>query len=238
MGSATRNIVTASGPKQNRKYSIIIPAAGQGTRMKKYGPKPLIKVNQSSNIFDRQFKIIDSVFRWREVILVGGFQYDKIERTIPSKVKLIENKDYEDTNVIHSIKLGLEKCTTNNIIIIYGDLIFNKYALNVPYNMDSLVIISDTMKDEEIGCTIDKGHIEQMFYGINNKWAQILFLQEKELNLMWEFVYTQNNQNCYGFEAVNYIIGRGGKFLAVKPKKAKVIDIDTSIDLKRMKEII
>jgi choline kinase len=237
MGIATRNIIASSGPRQNRKYSIVIPAAGIGNRMKKYGAKPLIKVG-SSNIIDRQYKIIDSVFRWHEIVLVTGFQHDRIERTVPSKIKLVHNNDYEETNVVHSIKLGIEECTTNNIIIIYGDLIFNKFAINIAYNMDSLAVIADSMKDEEVGCNIDNGRIEQMFYGIKNKWAQIAFLRGMELDLMKEFVQKEENSNCYGFEAINYIIGHGGKILAVKPNKAKVIDIDSSIDLKRMKEVI
>lgn len=238
MGSATRNIISASGPRQNRKYSIIIPAAGSGTRMKKYGAKPLIKINDVDTIINRQFQLIDKTFRWYEIILVTGFQHTKIENYVPSKIKTLYNEDYNNTNVIHSINIGLTACSTENVIIIYGDLIFNKFAINVPFNDESMAVISDTMKPEEIGCNIDNGYIEQMFYGINKKWAQITFLQGLELKLMKEFTREENNWSKYGFEAINYIISLGGKIRAAEPKQAKVIDIDTSLDLKRIPEIL
>ena len=238
MGNATRNIIAASGPRQNRKYSIVIPAAGIGSRMKKYGPKPLIKINNSNNLIDRQFKIIDSVFRWYEIILITGFQHNKIIKHVPSKIKTIYNNDYESTNVIHSINIGLNNCSTDNVIILYGDLVFNKFAINLPFNLESMAVISNTMKSEEIGCNITNGYVEQMFYGINNKWAQILFLQNKELELMKDFASQENNATKYGFEAVNHIISKGGKFKAIQPKQAKIIDIDTSLDLKRISTIL
>lgn len=238
MGIATRNVVAASGPRQNRKYSIVIPAAGAGTRMKKYGAKPLIKVSETNNIIDRQFRIINDIFRWYEIILVTGFQHTKVERYVPSKIKTFENKDYQDTNVIHSIGIGLNQCTTDNVIILYGDLIFNKFALNVPFDQESAAIIANTMKQEEIGCNIDNGYVEQMFYGIEQKWAQILFLQGQELNIMRDYTRNKNNSSKYGFEAVNHIIHNDGIIKGIQPKRAKVIDIDTSLDLKRISTVL
>lgn len=238
MGNAVRNIACCSHPRQNRKYSIVIPAAGLGTRMKKYGPKSLINVNDKDNIISRQLKIIDEVFRWYEIILVTGFQHEKVENVVPSKIKTIYNNNYENTNVIQSINLGLQECSTENVVILYGDLIFNKPSLNVPFDHESAVVIIDSMKSEEIGCNIDNQYIEQMFYSIGNKWGQITFLQGQELQLMKEFAANQDNYQCFGFEAINYIIAQGGKIRSFHPNNAKAIDIDTSLDLKKIKDVI
>ena len=215
MGSATRNVIDCKLPKQNRKYSIIIPAAGSGVRMKKYGPKSLIRVNNKENIFERQCRIIDKVFRWYEIILVTGFQYEKVEKNVSPKITIVQNTDFDTTNVIRSIGLGLDHCTTNNVIILYGDLVFNEPVINVAFDNESTAIISDTMKKEEVGCSIDNEYIEQVFYGLDNKWAQILF-----------------------FEAINYIVEKGGKIKTIIPKNAKIIDIDTSLDIKRIKDVV
>lgn len=238
MGIATRNFVTSNSPRQNRKYSIVIPAAGSGHRMKKYGAKSLIKVNGADSIIDRQLKLIYETFRWCEIILITGFQHDKIERTVPSKIKLVHNDYYEDTNVLHSISIGLDKCTTEHVIILYGDLVFNKHAINVPFDQESAVVIADTMKKEEIGCNIDQNYLQQMFYGIQNKWAQITFLKGRELEIFTEFAKNENNHMKYGFEAINNIIENKGSIRTIKPKKAKVIDIDSSLDLKEIGNII
>jgi choline kinase len=238
MGYATRNIIAASRPRQNRKYSIVIPAAGLSTRMKKYGPKSLTQITPRETILDRQIRIIESVFRWYEIILVAGFEHDKLVNTVPSKVKTVYNKHYDTTNVVYSLNLGLNECTTDNVIILYGDLIFNKPTISVPFDQESAAVIANSMKSEEIGCNINNGYIEQMFYGIPNKWAQILFLCGKELKLMQNFVSIDSNAECYGFEAVNYILRNNGKIRAYQPLKAKALDIDTSLDLKRIPLII
>lgn len=238
MGLATRNIVSSNKPRQNRKYSIIVPAAGAGHRMKKYGPKPLIKIDQSTTIFDRQCKIFYDTFRWCEIILVAGFEYDKIQRSIGPKIKLINNKDYDDTNVIHSIGLGIRQCSTENIIIAYGDLVFNQSCIEVAFDQESCAVICNTMKDEEVGCNIDNGYIQQMFYGITNKWAQIIFLRGEELVKFSKYATDDMNYNKYGFEGINHVIETGGKIRSLQPKKAKVIDIDSPLDLKEINKII
>ena len=94
------------------------------------------------------------------------------------------------------------------------------------------------MKQEEVGCNIDNGYIEQMFYGIDKKWAQILFLQGRELDIMKEYAGNPKNSDKYGFEAINHIINCDGKIKGIQPKQAKVIDIDTSLDLKRISTVL
>ena len=38
--------------KKSQKYSIIIPSAGMGKRMRSYGPKSLIKITPEKNIVE------------------------------------------------------------------------------------------------------------------------------------------------------------------------------------------
>ena len=232
MGNAIRNVAASSRPKQNRKYSIIIPAAGLSSRMKKYGPQSLIKINNNT-LLDRQIKTIDKVFRWYEIILVGGFEFDKLTRHVPSKVKLIENKEYLETTIIHSINLGLNQCQTENILIMYGDLIFNNIAITAPFDNESIAIISNDMKTSDVGCTINNNYIQQMFYGIDNKWGQIVFITKQELSIMKTFCSNHSNHTKYGFESINYIIESGGKIKSHHAKKSIIFDIDTSLDLKK-----
>ena len=39
------------------------------------------------------------------------------------------------------------------------------------------------MADEEVGCNISDGFVEQLLPDIPNKWAQIMFLMDKELDI-------------------------------------------------------
>lgn len=232
MGITKRNITNCK--IKEKKYSILIPAANISNRMKKYGPKPLIKIFDKT-ILDLQIKILDKIIKNYEIIIVGGFEYDKIKILNSSKIFTVENKDYEETNVVYSMGLGLKYCNTDNVIIIYGDLIFNEFAINT-IREESSIIISNTMKDSDIGCIIHNQMLVQMFYGIENKWSQIAYFREKELEIIKNYCSNYNNYKCFGFEAINYCIENEGKIKALLPHKAYVKDIDSAIDIKTIKK--
>ena len=171
--------------KKSQKYSIIIPSAGMGKRMRSYGPKSLIKITPEKNIVENQIEIINDNFTNHEIILVCGFEADKLMNNTPKNLIKIENENYENTNVVRSIGLGLRAATSENVLVIYGDLVFNEETIkNLKPQCSSLIIDnSSTMKDDEVGCNISNNYVEQMLPDIENKWAQIAFLIGDELEM-------------------------------------------------------
>jgi len=232
MPKATRNITYIHSPN-TYKYSIIIPAAGQGTRMISYGAKSLIKLTPDLTVIQNQLNIIAQKFRYYEIIMVVGFQAYRVMRDTPNDIIKIENERYEETNVCRSIGMGLRAATTNRVLIMYGDLVFNAATLDVKFNKGSSLIIdsSDTMTPNGVGCTIIDGLVENVLYELPNKWAQISFFVDKELEMLKQIVWNPDNERLYGFEAINQIITWGGKFRAVLPSGIRVNDIDSSKDI-------
>ncbi len=221
-----------SRPSRREKYSIIIPAAGLGRRMKTYGPKSLISINDDETIISRQIQNIKECFRRHEIILVGGYQIEKLQKTVKDEVKLVYNKDYVDTNVAASIKIGLDHVTTNRVIVIYGDLIFNSNCLNLPFHKESALVVCDSMKKEEVGCVIENSIVQNVFYQLPNKWAQISFFTGAELQLLKNILKNDRTNVWFGFELINSIINAGGQFNSLIPEDGNIVDIDSSIDLK------
>ena len=127
--SRSRNTSNIYGKKTER-YSILIPAAGMGYRMRSYGPKPLIRLDASQNIIERQLEIIQAAFTNCEIILVAGFESEKLMKNTPEYLIKIENENYERNNVVRSVGMGLRAATTDKILIIYGDLVFNEQAIS------------------------------------------------------------------------------------------------------------
>lgn len=232
--NAIRNVTTTK--KQKRRYTVIIPAAGAGTRMKSYGPKCLLKVGGES-ILERQIKMIRHAFKNPEIIVVGGFEALKIKKQLPDTVTFVENKHFEHTNVVYSISLGMTKATTRNIIVVYGDLVFNAEALSFPLQNSSSLILSDTMHKDEVGCTVNDNRIENMMYDLYPKWSQIMFLTGLELDLFMARVTERSCSRMLGFEIINKIIVDGGVFNAITPKQINIIDIDTSRDIAKAEAI-
>ena len=225
----------------NREMSVIIPAAGMGKRMKSYGPKSLIKVGDSC-IIDRQLKYISKYFYRPEVIIVTGFESDKVQDYLSKrrKLKIVENKNWEHTNVVGSINEGLKNSTKKNVIIIYGDLVFNAWTLKAPFGISSLLITDSSgfMSDEEVGMINNKNLVQRMMYDLPNKWAQIAYFTGTELDKLKNICGNTNYHNHFCFEIINKIISEGGSFTSYSPKRMKVTDVDTSKDLKQAEIVV
>ena len=127
--TASRHISLAKSSEQekNERLTILIPAAGMGRRMKSYGPKCLINIG-GITILERQIKILLKLYPGSDIIVIAGFESDKIRKKIKTKypVRIVNNHKYEDTNVLYSLSLGLQASINRNFLIVYGDLVFNK----------------------------------------------------------------------------------------------------------------
>ncbi len=240
MGNATRNISGITHANKTKKYSIIIPGASAGKRMKLYGPKPLITI-KNTTIIERQIQIINSLFPHNEIILIAGFKYQKFKslKKRHKNLNVIINHEFEKTNIAYSIAKGIVQASTKNIIIMYGDLVFNPKMLQVPFGYnESIVLIdpSNTMAEHSIGCVVCQNNVTNLMYGLSNKWAQIVYLTNKELKLTKEIIIDfQPEDNTlfrwFGFELINEIISRGGNFRAFSPNGGHIVDVDSSHDL-------
>ena len=232
MSRLTDNTTQTYLPNKNKKFSILIIGAGVGKRMLSYGQKQFLNI-KNKTILERQLSNINKVFKKKEIIFVCGFQYEKIKNKIPKHLKVVVNNEFETTNVSYSIKVGLDHCSTDNVLIIYGDLVFNVSCLKCPFNNESAVVIDklNTMNEREIGCIINKGLIQNFSYDIPNKWSQIMYLCNDELSLFKKYVNDKKNKNKYGFEGLNYILKKDGRLKSFFPKRMKVMDVDCVSDI-------
>ena len=94
------------------------------------------------------------------------------------------------------------------------------------------------MKDDEVGCIVHNNLVTNMMYGLPQKWSQIMFITGKELKLFKRIATTKNASRWFGFEMINEIISQGGEFSAFYPRRAKIMDIDTSKDIARAEELL
>jgi choline kinase len=223
----------------NSAVCVIIPAAGCGRRMKSYGPKSLLEI-KNQDIISNQLSIIEKILPQATVSIICGFKSEKLMRRVPESIIKVENELYETTNVARSIGIGLRTIReTATLLLIYGDLFFNSITIECLDLSHSCVLINNnTMTEEEVGCIIDEnGSLQNMMYDLPNKWAQIAVFNGKELTLLKQLCWDKKNYHKFGFEIINEIIEKGGSFMCLNNRKCKVIDIDTSKDIERAREI-
>lgn len=239
MNKAVRNV---SAIKQVvDKISVIILAAGEANRMRSTGPRPLIRISSQHSVISYQLSMIKKTFPYAEIILVCGHDADRVMNNTPNDIIKVENENYLNNNVNRSIGLGLRAATGNIILVIYGDLIFSLDSIHsIDLSHSSVVVDSGgLLSSEEVGCTFnDKGIAEKLFYDLPNKWAQIVCVRDKELELLRKVSWDRTKEKWFGFETINEIIDSGGTLAHHTTKKTKVIDIDSVKDLLNVKKII
>lgn len=220
---------------------IIIPAAGMGRRMKSYGPKPLIKIKKDKTILDLQLDMYRSKFPNSNIILVSGFQSLHLMKNSPDHLIKIENESYQCNNVARSIGMGLRASQNGKVLVVYGDLVFNKLCLDcLDYNHSCVLASNEIMKKNEIGCIVNTKnfYLENMMYDLQLKWGQISLFTGHELKVLKEICWNPQNYNLFGFEAINKIMQYGGKFKVRTEKDLKVVDVDSSKDLELVRGMI
>lgn len=237
MGYAKRNVTVTHSHKKTTNFSIIIPCAGVGIRAQSKNPKNLLNIHDTS-IINRQLYFLNKLGNV-EIILVGGFGYENLLNNInTNNIKTIYNPNYITTNVVNSISIGLKHTTTDKVIIVYGDLIFNHRIFPAPFDTYSTAVICNTMKKEEVGCLMNNNVVDYLFYDFVDKWAQIIYLTGDELKMFTKLSNIESNNNKFGFEIINQIIELGGRIKVYKPYKGIVVDIDTQKDLKIAHQLI
>ena len=103
---------------------LIILASGTGNRLKsktKKIPKCLVKVNNKP-IIEYMNKFIDC---FNKVFIVVGYKANNLKKLLKDKkIKFVYNKNYNSTNMVHSIFCA-SKYINDDVVISYSDIIFD-----------------------------------------------------------------------------------------------------------------
>lgn len=224
----------------SQNLTVIIPCAGLGRRMKSYGPKSLLSLYGGTTVLDRQLQHVWDVFPKAEVNLVVGFEAVKIRKHVKEKgypVRIIYNQEYQNTNVAYSIAFGLQANINQNVLLVYGDLVFNAALMRGISATGSSALLVDNhkqMKEDEVGVVHVGGQATHMAYGLDTKWMQIAFLRKPEQEAFEEIAMQPKARKWFGYEVINQVIDEGGVFEVLEPVNSKVAEIDNYKDLQEI----
>lgn len=107
--------------------SVIICAAGEGSRLGLNIPKSLIEIEGQPIIYWQ----LEVIKQFPKVIIVIGFKAELLIEAVSKKrsdIIFIYNHDYKNTNTLHSLKLG-SSLLNEPFISLDGDLLVNKQAI-------------------------------------------------------------------------------------------------------------
>jgi choline kinase len=221
--------------KKDAFMPVAILSAGISSRMKTHEPRSLLKIGDKP-LIEHQCEIIKSIFYENEIILVIGYKSEKIIKKIgESKIRIIENQLFEETNSGESLRLAVMNNVHNRILLIHGDLYFNLETFkDLNYSKSFLLIDNNSqMSDREVGVVVDNNKVTNLSYGLKSKWCQIAYFQGQEYQILKQVLLKdrENVKKKVSFEIINEVIDKGGCFYHHEPKDMNITEIDCIRDI-------
>lgn len=231
----SRSTTTIKKNFRDDSISIVILAAGVGSRIRSNEPRSLIKI-KNQTLLSHQAETVSQTFKNHEIIGVFGTHLEKILKKADRRVRVIENQLFQETNNAESMRLGLNSSMYDNVLFVHGDIFFQKDLIkSADYSRSFLVVDANRdMADKEVGVTINGDRVSILSYGLEKKWCQMCFITGKELKILKNIFlkFEKTDKKMLSFEVINKIIENGGSFVCHEKKGSHVVEIDCIKDIK------
>lgn len=187
------------------KTTFIILCAKKSNK-RGYKNIPLTLLNESETIIDRQINIINSNYKNSEIIVISGFEHERLIDHIFShnytNVRIVENQNYKSTNTLDGWRLGLNLSLNQNTYIIHGDRIFDDSYISYRDSKTTYTIVHDINKNNyNLGLLFDNNKFINMSYGLPNVWSEIFFIHEKDFNITRKLINEYKKRKIYNIES-------------------------------------
>lgn len=223
--------------KNGSNLSTIILAAGIGRKMKPIIAKSLCSLDATTTLLDKQIETVRRVYPKSEIILVTGFNSDKVISRAPKDVKIVENETYLDNCTSRSLELALRVSSYSNLLLVHGDIAFNENAIRSVVQKGSTILIESAgqISNDKIGVHLkESGLVDNFSYGQIKKWGQLAYVSNGETRLLKKFC---NDRRSYLFEVLNKVINAGGHIAATEGVDVQLAEIDINQDVEKARKI-
>lgn len=229
--------------KPDSPVTVILLCDSPGYRMKSYGPISLIDIDKRK-LIDLQIAAIKKSFKLFEIILCLGFDAEKVCKYVRSKynnlnIRVVENQLYNSSNSCESLRLSLNNCSGNRVIICDGNLLLNHQSLKLLDQYFSCVLVEQNPYDTlEIGLNIDDKNEAQFFsFGAKNIWSEVIMLHGKDIiECLRKVIVNYESKTRFIFEAINELINMNYSIKCV-PNDKQLIKINNIKTYHNLKDI-
>lgn len=223
---------TRRSKNTNKNPDIIILGADICYGMKSYGPQSLLKVNNKP-IIEHQLEVISQTFPKSDVILVAGFDINKIVRRRPTNVRIVENPFFSVTNETEQLRLAFNCSLSDSVIILTDGIVFNKKTMEY-LDCNNTCVLYDSknqLNSSNVGINVVDGCAKAFVFDSPNKWCHITHLAPKEYKIVKNLCNTKENINLFFSEILNKLVEKTNKIVAIEPPGMIIAKINNSKDL-------
>lgn len=207
------------------KKTVIIAAAGVGSRLGAGIPKCLVEVG-GHTVFEYQLK----AFSWAdEIRMVVGYHGDEVVKRVSAfapQVKFIHNREYATTNLRQSYYLGAQG-VEGKALFLDGDTIMGKTAARTIQQSledgEDFIAVVRSMSENPIYAGVEQGMVRWFSYERSSDYelANAAFMDAGKLEYLNTLFYVQLEQH-----------------LPTKALPIESLEIDTPEDLRHAERTI
>lgn len=230
----SRYTVPAKKNVIDNNIDVVILAAGQGRRMRSFGSKSLLPI-KNTTLINYQISTIKNIMPNADIVVVLGYEIDKIYKQLPTFVRVVENDKYETTTSTRSAFIGIRACSNSNVLVINGDMCFNDKLFEICINESSILIDrSGAIASNKLGVVVDNGYVSCFNFDIDVKWGQAFNLYGKDIDI-FQKICIDTNQEVIISEILGTMVNKNIPIKTIEPKGIQLVEIDSYKDLERIK---
>lgn len=185
---------------------------GRKSNKRGYKNIPLTQINSSETLIDIQIKTIIDNYEHSEIIIVSGFEHEKIVKHLNLKnyanVRIAENKDYKTSNVFDGWRFALNIAVSKNTYIIHGDRLFDESFIK-GNSSNTHTFFHDVNKNNyDLGILSKNNLFINMSYGLPNVWSEIFFINQNDFHKVRDIANEYRQRKIYNIEGFLNVVSK------------------------------
>lgn len=175
-------------------------------RSKTLGSHYLLPVSGHATLLEYELQELKKAMPKCDFVFVGGFEVDRIIKKRPKELRLIENTRYEELNQIEEVRLALNNITGNHVVFLTHDAKFDHKSFDGMLTGSSTLECPTVIGNDAVGVRSNAGYVECFSYHVETKWPGIVYLCDKELEILRKYSSVRDNGRQFLFEGLNHIL--------------------------------
>jgi hypothetical protein len=200
------------------KQTTFIILCAKKSQNRGRGNVSLQNVDKDNTLIDLQIKTITKNYVNNEIILVSGFEHDRLINHIISKeyknIRILENRTYKSSDILDGWRLSLNIALENDTYIIHGDRYFDKSCIT-GYKNTHVITHKKDRSNYDLGILQEDNKLINISYGLPSVWSEIIFLSHKDIGVAKKIINEHKKRKIYTLESFINQLSREVKICVV-----------------------
>ncbi len=219
--------------------TLVVLAAGMGTRLGRPFPKPLTPLADGRSILQQQVDNLEQGFPGCPVQVVVGYKKELIMEALPDALFLY-NPSYDQTNTSKSLLRAVRHAGSGGLLWLNGDVVFDPGLLSallpvVSAGRSAVCVNTARVAEEEVKYTVDEdGCITELSKSVRNGAGEavgINYVAGADLAVLERRLETCDDQDYFERALEQAVHEDGLRLLAVDISRWFCVEVDFQSDL-------